>query len=129
MCGVEKRRWGEDRRRGEEGGINSTQLLSGDWLRWSASVGRPRGGYSCGDIRVRGGDLGVVERLVGHACLSWLLPGLLCVDTAESRVRACARALSSPLAALRSRLRSFRFQSPGSSDRFIHISCPLRRVW
>jgi hypothetical protein len=36
---------GEERRgeveREEEG---FTQLLSGDWLRWSSTVGRPRGG-------------------------------------------------------------------------------------
>jgi hypothetical protein len=51
-------------------GRGLTQLLSGDCLSWSASVGRPRGGYSRGDIRVRGG-LG--QRLVGHASLpGWL---------------------------------------------------------
>jgi len=41
--------WRREEARGKRG---LTELLSGDWLRWSASVGRPRGGYSRGDIRV-----------------------------------------------------------------------------
>jgi hypothetical protein len=42
----EERRGSVGERRGEvereEEGF--TQLLSGDWLRWSSTVGRPRGG-------------------------------------------------------------------------------------
>lgn len=84
---------GEEEERGR-GGL--TELLSGDWLRWS--VGRPRGGYSRGDIRVTwalASGARLPPFLAGSSCL-------LSVDTAASRV-------SSPLAAPCSRLLSFRF--------------------
>ena len=78
----------------------------------------------CGEERRRGGrgeeGGGLTELLSGD----WLRC-LLSVDTAcvASRVRA-------PLRSLRRAPVSSRFVFiPGSSDHFIHISCPLRRVW
>jgi hypothetical protein len=64
-------------------------------------VGRPRGGYSRGEIRL--------------ACGARRLLLLLPVDTVAARVRL-------PLL-------SFRFRHAGSSDLSVHISMARTRVW